>query len=174
MKIADRTELTNKPRPLACPPDTTVRDAVAQMAEKNFGSIFILDKDERVLGVMTERDIFRRVIGEDRDPKNTTVSEVMTTEVRKAKKDDKILDWVQVMSNERFRRLPIVDENDRLVSVMTQGDFVAYTWPQMLSQLGQMAQATLAPAFNPIIILGALAIYTIALIGLLIFAISGA
>ncbi|MDJ0979730.1 MAG: CBS domain-containing protein [Erythrobacter sp.] len=170
MRIADRTELANKPRPLTCSPDTSVRDAVTQMAEKNYGSIFILDDDERVLGVMTERDIFRRVIGEDRDPKTTTVGEVMTTEVRQANKDDKILDWLQVMSNERFRRLPIVDENGRLISVMTQGDFVAYTWPQMLSQLGQMAQATLAPAFNPLIILVGIGAYTIALIGLLLYA----
>jgi CBS domain-containing protein len=171
MRIADRTELAAKPPPLTCSPDMTVRDAVTLMAEKNYGSIFILDDDRHVLGVMTERDIFRRVIGEDRDPKTTRVDEVMTTEVRKANRNDKILDWLQVMSNERFRRLPIVDEDNRLVSVMTQGDFVAYTWPQMLSQLGQMAQATLAPAFNPLAIVGGIALYTVVLIALLLYAV---
>ncbi|MEM8725166.1 MAG: CBS domain-containing protein, partial [Pseudomonadota bacterium] len=153
-----------------CGPDTTVFDAVTQMAEKNFGSIFVTDAENRVLGVMTERDIFRRVIGESRDPKTTAISEVMTTDVRMANKDDKILDWLQVMSNERFRRLPIVDEDKRLVSVMSQGDFVAYSWPQMLSQLGQMAQATLAPAFNPLaIILGGLTYALVIVIVVLYF-----
>lgn len=152
MRIADRTEFQSKAPPLTCPPETPVFDAVTQMAEKNFGSVFITDADNHILGVMTERDIFRRVIGESRDPKTTPVSEVMTTEVRMASKDDQVVDWLQVMSNERFRRLPIVDENKKLVSVMSQGDFVAYTWPQMLSQLGQLAQATFAPAFNPLVI----------------------
>ena len=170
MKIEERKEFITKAPPLTCPPDTMVFDAVTQMAEKNFGSIFITDKEGRVLGVMTERDIFRRVIGEGRDPKTTHVSEVMTAEVRMAQKDDDILGWLQVMSNERFRRLPIVDDEKRLVSVMSQGDFVAYTWPQMLSQISSMAQATLAPAFNPLaIVLGGLTYAVVILLVVLYF-----
>ncbi len=171
MRIADRKEYQSKAPPLTCRPDTTVYDAVTQMAEKNFGSIFITDTDDTVLGVMTERDIFRRVIGESRDPKTTPVSEVMTTEVRMANKDDKVLDWLQVMSNERFRRLPIVDEHNRLQAVMSQGDFVSYTWPQLLGQVGQMAQATFAPAFNQIAIVGGIAVYTIILVIVLLYAV---
>ncbi len=168
MKIGDRKEFRSKARPLTCPPDTTVFDAVTQMAEKNFGSIFITDSDNCILGVMTERDIFRRVIGESRDPRTTPVSAVMTTDIRMAREDDDVLGWLQVMSNERFRRLPIVDENKRLVAVMSQGDFVAYTWPQLLGQLGQMAQATLAPAFNPLAIAGGIAVYSVVLVVLLL------
>ncbi|MEM8974484.1 MAG: CBS domain-containing protein, partial [Pseudomonadota bacterium] len=152
MRIEDRTEFNSKAKPLTCSPETTIFDAVTMMAEKNFGSIFITDAEDHVLGVMTERDIFRRVIGDERDPKTTPVSEVMTTEVRMANKDDEILDWMQIMSNQRFRRLPIVDENKKLIAVMSQGDFVGYTWPQLLGQVGQMAQATLAPIFNIIAI----------------------
>lgn len=168
MKIGDRKEFHSKAPPLTCPPETTVFDAVTQMAEKNFGSIFITDAENRILGVMTERDIFRRVIGESRDPRTTPVSAVMTTDVRMAHKDDDVLGWLQVMSNERFRRLPIVDEDKRLVAVMSQGDFVAYTWPQLLSQVGQMAQATLAPAFNPLAIAGGIAAYSLVLVVLLL------
>ncbi|MEE4539705.1 MAG: CBS domain-containing protein [Erythrobacter sp.] len=170
MRIADRTEFKSKAAPLTCGPDTTVHDAVQEMAEKNFGSIFVTDGDRRILGVMTERDIFRRVIGESRDPKTTAVSEVMTTDVRMANKEDKVLDWLQVMSNERFRRLPIVDDDKRLVAVMSQGDFVSYTWPQLMNQLGQMAQATFAPAFNQIAIVGGIAVYTIVLVLILLYA----
>ncbi|MGB3805708.1 MAG: CBS domain-containing protein [Erythrobacter sp.] len=171
MRIADRTEYKSKAPPLTCRPDTLVYDAVTQMAQKNFGSIFITDAEDHVLGVMTERDIFRRVIGESRDPKTTPVSEVMTTDVYMANKDDQVLDWLRVMSNERFRRLPIVDEDKRLLSVMSQGDFVSYTWPQLLGQVGQMAQATFAPAFNMIAIVGGIAIYTIVLILILLYAV---
>lgn len=168
MKIGDRKEFRSKAPPLTCPPETTVFDAVTQMAEKNFGSIFITDADNRILGVMTERDIFRRVIGESRDPRTTPVSAVMTKEIRMAREDDDVLGWLQVMSNERFRRLPIVDQDKRLVAVMSQGDFVAYTWPQLLSQLSQMAQATLAPAFSPIAIAGGIAAYSLILVVVLL------
>lgn len=152
MKISDLVELTSKSAPLTCGPDTIVQDAVMLMAEKNFGSIIITDADNCVIGVMTERDIFRRVIGEERDPKASRVSDVMTTEVRLARMNDNVIDWMQVMSNERFRRLPIVDDEKRLRAVLSQGDFVAYSWPQMISQLSLMTKATLAPAFNPIAI----------------------
>jgi len=170
MRIQDRVEFENKPDPLTCPPDTMIYDAVVQMAEKNFGSIFVTETDKTILGVMTERDIFRRVIGESVDPKTTPVSKVMTTNVRMARKDDDILDWLQVMSNERFRRLPIVDDKKQLIAVMSQGDFVAYTWPQILQQFRKMAEATLAPAFNPIaIILGGLAYAILILVVVLTF-----
>ena len=75
------------------------------------------------------------------------------------------------MSNERFRRLPIVDENKKLVAVMSQGDFVSYTWPQLLGQLGQMAQATIAPIFNPLSILLGVLTYTVVLVLILLYAI---
>lgn len=173
MKISDRIELTSKAAPLTCPPETSVQDAVRQMAEKNFGSIIITDDRDCVLGVMTERDIFRRVIGEERDPKTTKVDEVMTKEVRLARADDDILDWLQIMSNERFRRLPIVDEEKRLIAVMSQGDFVAYSWPQMMSQLSLMAKATLAPAFNPLAIALGVAAYGLVIL-LIVLAFVGA
>lgn len=164
MRIADRKEFASKAPPLTVAPETMVYDAVTQMAEKNFGSVIVTDGERRVLGVMTERDIFRRVIGESRDPKNTPVNDVMTTEVRMAHKDDNVLDWLQVMSNERFRRLPIVDEDKRLVAVMSQGDFVSYTWPQLLTQFSQLAQATLTPAFNPLMIVFGGLVYAVAVV----------
>lgn len=170
MRIVDRKEFASKAKPLTCTPETTVFDAVTRMAEKNFGSILITDPNDRILGVMTERDIFRRVIGESRDPQTTAVNEVMTSDVRMANENDDVLEWLQIMSNERFRRLPIVDDDKRLVAVMSQGDFVSYTWPQLLGQVGQMAQATLAkPVINPVMILSGIAIYTILLIVVLLY-----
>lgn len=164
MKISERKEFGNKASPLTCTPDTTVFDAVQQMSEKNFGSIVITDGNRKVLGMMTERDIFRRVIAEERSPKTTAVSEVMTSELRMAKADDELLDWLRIMSNERFRRLPIVDDDNRLINVMSQGDFVSYTWPQLLGQVNQMAKASLMPVFNPITILGGILAYTLLLV----------
>lgn len=94
-----------------------VFDAVQEMSEKNFDSVIVTDGERRVLGIMSERDILRRVIAEERNPKTTPVGEVMTSDVRMTKADDELLDWLRIMSNECFRRLPIVDDDNRLTNV---------------------------------------------------------
>lgn len=144
MKIKNRPEYGNKPVPLTCGPDMTVLAAVKLMAEKNFGSIIVVDAERRVLGLMTERDIFKRVMAPELDPATTKVEQVMSTELRKANEEDDLTDWLRIMSNERFRRLPVVDNEDRLVSVMSQGDFVSYTWPQLLNQVSTLAKSTVS------------------------------
>ncbi|WP_033922705.1 CBS domain-containing protein [Sphingomonas sp. 37zxx] len=164
MKIRDRTEFASKPKPLTTPPERLVVDAARAMSEKNYGSIIVVDPDSRVIGMMTERDILRRVVAEHRDPSTTRVSDVMTTELRLARADDDMVSWLRIMSNERFRRLPIVDADDRLIAVMTQGDFVSYTWPELLDQAKNMARATLGPDLSMAFMVIGLLIYTVAII----------
>ena len=164
MKISDRKEFANKPQPLTCSPETVVFDAVKEMAEKNFGSIIVVNEDENVVGMMTERDIFRRLIAEELEPKKTTVDQIMTTSVKTAKANDELLDWLRMMSNERFRRLPIVDDNGKLVAVMSQGDFVSYTWPDLFEHAQELARASLPERVNPTFILVSMFIYTAAIV----------
>lgn len=164
MKISDRKEFAQKDEPLTCTPDTTVFEAVKRMSAKNFGSIIVTDGDRKVVGMMTERDIFRRLIAKELDPKATRVEEIMTTPVRKARSDDNLVEWLRMMSNERFRRLPVVDENDRLIAVMSQGDFVSYTWPELLGRVSEMAQASLPERINPTFMILAILLYTLVLV----------
>lgn len=168
MKIKDRPEYGNKPAPLTCQPDTSVLSAVKLMAEKNYGSIVIVDDERRVLGVMTERDIFKRVMAPELDPAKAKVSDVMSTELRIASEEDSLTDWLRIMSNERFRRLPIVDKDKRLVSVMSQGDFVSYTWPQLLTQVGTLAKSSVSKNSQQTLIIGGIIVY--AVVSLLVIA----
>ena len=55
-----------------------------------------------------------------------------------------LLDWMRIMSNERFRRLPVVDDEGRIKAVFTQGDFVSYTWPDLIYQMKSLAGATVS------------------------------
>ncbi|MEM1378705.1 MAG: CBS domain-containing protein [Pseudomonadota bacterium] len=170
MKIKDRPELKSKPAPLTTKPDELVVDAVKRMAEKNFGSIIVLKPDDTVAGILTERDIFRRVVAELRDPSTTRVSEVMTADVRTANEEDNLLDWLRIMSNERFRRLPVVDEQGRLTSVMSQGDFVSYTWPQLFQQAATLVKSTIGAGPQIFLIAGGIFVYTILLVFSLVYA----
>lgn len=161
MKIKERPEYASKPKPMTAAPGDTIRDAVARMSEKNYGAVVIVDNAQQVLGMVTERDIMRRVVNAGVNPDTTPVSEIMTSDVRVAKEDDDLLEWMRMMSNERFRRLPVIDEKGQLVSIMTQGDFVSYTWPDLVSQAMTMARSTVSSNYPIFLILGAGLIYTV-------------
>lgn len=159
MQIKNRPEYASKLKPLTCGPEESVTDACKAMSARNVGSIIVLDDAGKVLGLVTERDIFRRIIAEDRDPKTTAVSAVMTTELRTAKETDDVTDWLRIMSNERFRRLPVVDDSGRLVSVMSQGDFVSYTWPRLMESAKTLVASGATKNFQLLLVTGAILIY---------------
>lgn len=161
MKIKDRPEYASKPKPLTAAATDTIRDAVARMSEKNYGAVVVVDEADQVLGMVTERDIMKRVVNAGVNPDTTPLSEIMTSDVRVAREDDELLEWMRMMSNERFRRLPVVDDRGKLVSIMTQGDFVSYTWPDLMSQAMTMARSTVSSNYPIFLILGAGLIYTV-------------
>ena len=164
MRIRDRPEFRSKPKPLTMTPERSVRAAVAAMCEKNYGSVIVVDERDMVIGVVTERDVMRRIVDDGRDADATTLGDVMTADPRMAREDDDIVDWLRIMSNERFRRLPVVDGEGRIKAVFTQGDFVSYTWPDLMYQAGQMGRAMLSRNFPTLLIGGGVMIYTILMI----------
>jgi CBS domain-containing protein len=163
-RLMDRAEYRAKPKPLTRGPDATVAEAVAAMSDKNYGCVIITDPDEKVVGVVTERDIMNKLVGRGLDAKTTKLSEIMTTNPRLARETDQMVDWLRIMSNERFRRLPVVDADGRIKAVFTQGDFVSYTWPELMGQMGSILKAQAAGNFHYILIGGGILIYTIAMI----------
>jgi CBS domain-containing protein len=142
MQIKDRSEFKSKSAVLTFGPDDTVFTAVQAMSEKNYGAVIIVDPAHKPLGIVTERDFMRRLLNNALDPKTTKLREIMTTDLKIAKADDNLLDWLRQMSNDRFRHLPIVDDQGTVISIMSQGDFVSYTWPQLLHRVAEQAKAT--------------------------------
>jgi len=124
----------------------------------------IVDEQDRLLGVVTERDVLKRLVNAGLDAKKTKLSNIMTSDIRVAKKDDDVLDWMRIMSNERFRRLPVVDDDNRVQAVMTQGDFVSYTWPDLIHQAKQITRATIGSNYGMLTVLAGICVYTIAIV----------
>ncbi len=165
MKIKDRPEFKNKPAPIVLRATDHASTAIQIMSQKNIGSVIITDGDRKIAGIVTERDLLRRLLGKELDQRTTLLSEIMTAEVRTAHPDDEILDWLRLMSNERFRHVPVVDEDGRLINVLSQGDFVSYTWPELLGSLKQKAVETMQGRSAPVpILVGALMLYTLVMI----------
>jgi CBS domain-containing protein len=165
MKIKDRPEFARKSAVLTFGPDEKVLTAVQAMSEKNYGAAIVISPDNKPLGIVTERDFMRRLLDKQLNPKTTPLSTIMTSDLRLARADDDLLDWLRQMSNDRFRHLPVVDDNGELIGIMSQGDFVSYTWPELLNRVKEQARATLN--VNPSMILGTVAIGFIAMIAIL-------
>jgi CBS domain-containing protein len=161
MKIKDRPEYSSKSKPVTFSPDTPVRDAVNVMSENNFGSVVIVDNDNRVAGIVTERDLMRRLLFKKKSADKTMLSDIMTSEVRVAQEDDSLLDWLRIMSNERFRHLPVVDEEGKLVNMMSQGDFVSYTWPELFKRVVENTKATIGIGYQIVLIIIAMLTYAL-------------
>ena len=163
-KLKDRPEFKNKPKPITFKKDVLVSDAVEVMSQKNYGSVVIVDDDDKVEGIVTERDILKKLVNKSLDPSKTKLSTIMTINPRVGREDDNVIDWLRIMSNDRFRRLPVVDEEGRIKVIFTQGDFVSYTWPDLIYQASQLAKASISKNFNGINILFMIMLYSIAII----------
>jgi signal-transduction protein with cAMP-binding, CBS, and nucleotidyltransferase domain len=141
MQITDIPEFKDRGHVLALPSGKTVFDAVKEMKNLNYGAV-VVTKNNKIAGIFTERDLLIRVVGEGKDPKKTKVEDVMTTGVKTAKVTDDITDSMRRMSSGRFRHLPIVDDGGKLTGMLSQGDFVAITWPQLIHQFTTQAKAS--------------------------------
>jgi len=159
MKIKDRPEFKRKSQVLTFSPGDTVFAAVQTMSEKNYGAAVIVSDDHKPVGIVTERDFMRRLLNQERDPKTTKLAEIMTTDLKLAREDDDLLDWLRQMSNDRFRHLPVIDEHGVLVSIMSQGDFVSYTWPQLLGRVAEQTKATFNIAPSIFTAIGTLVVF---------------
>jgi CBS domain-containing protein len=100
--------------------DQTVREAAGFMLRAEAGSIPVCEGD-RVIGIITDRDIAVRGVAEGRGP-DTPVRELMSDGIICAHEDDDVADVARRMSEEQIRRLPILDHNKRLVGIVSLGD----------------------------------------------------
>ena len=103
-------------------PDATVFEAISLMAEKNIGALPVLEGD-RLVGMVSERDYARKVILLGRGSRETAVSEIMTRNLRTVSLDDSVQECMQLMTENRFRHLPVVQE-DKLIGLISIGDCV--------------------------------------------------
>ena len=103
-------------------PDASVLDAVKLMADKAVGSLVVLD-DEKLCGIITERDYARKVIIKGRASETTKVSEIMSTSVFTTSGDQTVNECMESMSANSIRHLPVVEDN-RVIGMISMRDLV--------------------------------------------------
>jgi CBS domain-containing protein len=105
-------------------PQQTLVEAARLMDELNVGVVPVCEGD-RLLGMVTDRDIVVRGIARELDPKQCKLADVMSGHVRTARPDDDVDEVLGEMANAQIRRMAVVDANDRLVGILSIGDIAA-------------------------------------------------
>lgn len=111
--------------PVTITSDTTVLDALRIMAEKNIGSLVVMDGED-YKGIVTERDYSRKVILKGKNSTDTRVADIMSTDLPRISPIDKIEYCMELMSNNNIRYLPVF-ENNRLTGIISMSDVVKET-----------------------------------------------
>jgi CBS domain-containing protein len=114
-----REVMTDRPR---CVTKETPISEVAQLMEsEDIGSLPVLEGDQ-LAGMITDRDIVVRAIAQGKDPRGMPVREVASRELVTVNADDDLSNALEKMASQQVRRLPVVDEENRLVGVLAQAD----------------------------------------------------
>jgi len=105
-------------------PSTSVFDAVKLMAEKNIGALLVLEQ-QKIVGIITERDYARKIVLMGRSSKETPVRDVMSSPVMYVRPDQSNEECMALMTDNRLRHLPVVDQG-RLLGLISIGDLVKH------------------------------------------------
>ena len=105
-------------------PSDTIVQAAQAMDELNVGVIPVCE-GQKLVGMVTDRDIVVRGVAQEVDPKTMKLADVMSTNVRCAREDDDIDGVLSEMASTQIRRMPVVDGRDQLVGIVTLGDIAA-------------------------------------------------
>ncbi|AFO57676.1 MULTISPECIES: CBS domain-containing protein [Natrinema] len=106
-------------------PDTLVEDAAQDMLDNGIGSVVVIDDDNRLEGILTTTD-FVRIVAEQKPKDQTPVSKYMSSDVVTASAQDSIRDAADVMVERGFHHIPVVDEDEGVIGMVTTSDLAGY------------------------------------------------
>ena len=102
--------------------DATLTEVAKLMNENHVGCIPVCNNDNTVCGIVTDRDILLRAIACEKDPKTSKVSDIMTCHVCTCTQEEEISNAQTKMAQNQIRRLPVCDNNNNVIGILTLGD----------------------------------------------------
>jgi CBS domain-containing protein len=133
MDLTVRTRATDATRPpVVTRPGATLRAVARRLWEEGVGAAAVVDEEDRVIGIISERDIVARV-AHGGDPDTTTAEQTMTRTVVSARPDDRLLDVVFLMTDAGVRHVPVIDEHGEMSGMVSIRDMVR---PLLVANLG--------------------------------------
>jgi CBS domain-containing protein len=133
------------PSPTCCQPQHTAVDAAEMMQREDVGLVPVVDaSSNKLIGVLTDRDIVLKVVAAGRDPRGTSVSEVMTASPIACQPHESIDAVMEIMASHQVRRIPIVDKSGAVIGIVSQADLA--TRLANPRETGEVVQAISEPA----------------------------
>ncbi|MEB3851591.1 MAG: CBS domain-containing protein [Desulfurococcales archaeon] len=139
MAYADvRVEDVMSSPPITVGEDATVYQAAVIMAENNIGSLIVVDENGSLLGIVTERDIVRKVVAKAADPRKVRVGEIMSRNPYYVTSDDSIVRAAEIMGEHGIGHLPVLDPQSlRVVGMISKRDIVSIAPDLLLTAYGK-------------------------------------
>ena len=132
------------PSPTCCQSGHTAVDAAELMQREDVGLVpVVAENSNKLIGVLTDRDIVLKVVAAGRDPGGTAVSEVMTTDPVACLPQESVEAVMELMATRQVRRIPIVDKDGAIVGIVSQADIA--TRLASPEETGQVVQAISEP-----------------------------
>ncbi len=125
--VADeRLKVLSRREPVTVEPGTSLADCIAAIRRTGTGdSVFVTNRDGTLAGVLTERDIFGRIVGGDVDL-GQPVETMMTTKPHHLHLEETVRDAIELMQTGRYRNVPLLDDQDQLMGVVRPQDILKY------------------------------------------------
>jgi len=120
--------------------DASVAEAIRTMLDRRVGAVAVLDSEKRVAGIFTERDVLRKLALSGRDPERTRVRELMTTPVELASNHTGPGEALVTMIEHHFRHLPVVDNNCRLLGMLSIRNLLEWRIDDLGRELDSLEQ----------------------------------
>ena len=122
MSFRQLSDIVLHQTPLVLPPETSVKDACRSMRDRRVGAVLVTDEDRRLLGIFTGRDAVCRVLAEGKDPAETPLAEVMTSDPCTMPPTNTAIEALRLMRDGGFRHVPVV-AGGKIIGVVSHGDF---------------------------------------------------
>lgn len=131
LTVRDRAADATRP-PVVTAAEATLRTVARQLWEQGVGAATVVDDQDRVIGIISERDVVAQ-LARGGDPDTTTVEQAMTRTVVSARPDDRLLDVVFLMTDAGVRHVPVIDEHGEMSGMVSIRDMVR---PLLVTHLG--------------------------------------
>lgn len=120
--------------------NSTAADAAKKMKDQNVGTILVIDQNQ-LKGLVTDRAITTRAVAEGKDPKSLPVTDIMTKDVVGCSEEDDVFDALKTMGQNKIRRMPVVNDQDHLVGVVSMSDIAEQMRSGINSMFDEMSKA---------------------------------
>jgi len=119
----------------------TIIDAAKKMAELDVGALPICGEDDRLKGMLTDRDIVTKVLAQGKDPSSTNAGELGEGKPVTIGADDSVEEAIERMKQHAVRRLPVIDDDHKLIGIVSQGDLAKNVDEEKVGDLVEVISA---------------------------------